>query len=165
MFVNLEPSFMKGLIFLPLISFIALFACHKSSINSSEINTAGGWQLAEKNSVLGPYDIILKPSKDSSVLLILNSNSTYTTELNGITVSSGSYSIAPDTSDVNEQVLQLNNFKTTGIFSLFTVYELGGNNQVLSDYDGFTMKTSNDTLMLYSVTTPGGWETYTFVKK
>jgi hypothetical protein len=61
--------------------------------------------------------------------------------------------------------LQLNNFKTTGIFSLFTVYELGGNNQVLSEYDGFTMKTSNDTLRLYSVTTPGGWETYTFVKE
>jgi hypothetical protein len=156
---------MKGLFYLTVISSIILFACRKSSINQSLIRTSGGWQLANKNRVIGPYGSIIVPTKDSSVLLVLNPDNTYTTELNGKLVSSGSYSITTDTSQFNEQVLQLNNFKTTGIFSLFTVYELGGNNQVLSEYDGFTMETSNDTLRLYSVTTPGGWETYTFVKE
>lgn len=156
---------MKGLVYLTLISSIILFACRKSSINQSLIRTSGGWQLTNENQAIGNSDTILMPSKDSSVLLVLNPDNTYTSELNGKLVSSGSYSITTDTSQFNEQVLQLNNFKTTGIFSLFTVYELGGNNQIISEYDGFTMNMSNDTLTLSSVATPGGGEIYTFIKE
>lgn len=157
---------MKGLFYLTIISTITLFACNKSSsIVSSDIKTAGAWQLVQKNWFLGGGSGVLTPSKDSSVLLILNTNNTYISQLNGKTISAWSYSITKDTSYNNAQVLQLNNFKTTGIFSLFTVEELGTNNQILSVFNGLFMNISNDTLTLSSASTPGGWDSYIFVKE
>ena len=126
---------------------------------------AGNWELMQKSSSIGPLETVTKPSADSSVLLILGRESNFVSELNGIVVSQGSYSIQPQPNYPSDLSLQLNNFKTTGIFSLFTLYEVGNNGQVISTYDGFTMRASHDTLSLTSVITPGGNESYIFIKE
>jgi hypothetical protein len=66
---------------------------------------------------------------------------------------------------MNEQVLELNNFTTTGIFGLFPVEEIGTNGQIVSVFDGLFMKISNDTMALSSVLTPGGSSSYIFVRR
>jgi hypothetical protein len=154
---------MKTSFYLLLISVLVMFGCRKSNVNP--IVTKSGWNLIQKNEAIGANDLILTPSGDSSVLLVLNPDGTYSTDLNGVTVSHGTYSITTDTSYYSEQILQLNDFKTTGLFNLFTLYQIGSNNQVISEYDGLYMNISNDTLTLSSPPTPGGFIAYTFIKK
>lgn len=153
---------MKSIIYPTIILFITLLSCNK---DNSDTNVSGNWELMQKSSSIGPLESVIKPSADSSVLLILNRDNSFVSELNGIVVSQGSYSIQAQPNYPSDLSLQLNNFKTTGIFSLFTLYEIGNNGQVISTYDGFTMRASHDTLSLASVITPGGNESYIFIKE
>ena len=153
---------MKSLFYPTIILLIALFSCNK---NNFDTNLVGNWELRQKNSLIGPFETVIKPSADSSVLLILNRDSSFVSKLNGIVVSQGSYSIQPQPNYPSDLIFQLNNFKTTGIFSLFTLYEIGNNGQVISTYDGLTMRVSHDTLRLASVITPGGFSSYIFIKE
>jgi hypothetical protein len=156
---------MKTLFYLFISIAIALPSCTKSSSNDlSNAAIVNRWQLVQKNWSLGWSEGVIRPSEDSSVSLILNPDNTYSSLLNGNTVSQGTYSISADTSNF-EMDLQLNDFKTTGIFSLFTLYEIGQNGQVISEFDGFFMNISHDTLTLSSVLTPGGNTSYTFAKR
>ncbi len=159
---------MKPLFYLPAIALIALLACNKTAgirITGSE-SANDGWQLAQKlSSIAASFGVVIIPSTNSSVLLALNADNTYITELNGQIISQGTYSTTIDTSYNNTKVLQLNNFITTGIFNLLPLEEFGSNGQVLSVSDGLFMTTSNDTLTLTSPFTPGGYISYTFLKK
>jgi hypothetical protein len=158
---------MKTLFYPTIILFTALFSCNKDNPENKSPDTGlvGNWQLRQKSWSIGPSYAVIKPSADSSVLLILNGDSSFISELNGIVVSQGSYSIQQQPNYPSDSIFQLNNFKTTGIFSLFTLYEIGNNGQVISTYDGFTMKISHDTLRLASTITPGGNESYIFTKE
>ncbi len=158
---------MKTLFNATIILFIALFSCNKDNPEnkSSDTGLVVNWQLRQKSWSIGPSYNVIKPSVDSSVLLILNRDSSFVSELNGIVVSQGSYSIQEQPNYRSDSIFQLNNFKTTGIFSLFTLYEIGNNGQVISTYDGFTMTISHDTLSLASAITPGGNESYIFIKE
>jgi len=158
---------MKSLFYPTIILFIALFSCNKDNPENSAPDTGlvGNWQLRQKTSSIGPLYAVIKPSADSSVLLILNKDSSFVSELNGFIVSQGSYSVEPQPNYPSDSTFQLNNFKATGIFSLFTIYEMGNNGQVISTYDGFSMRLSHDTLRLTSVITPGGYSSYIFIKE
>ena len=158
---------MKSLFYPTIILFITLFSCNKDNPQntSSDTGLVGNWQLIQKSSSIGPLQTITRPSADSSVLLILNKDSSFVSKLNGIVVSQGSYSVQPQPNYPSDSTFQLNNFKTTGIFSLFTLYEIGNNGQVISTYDGLTMRVSHDTLRLASVITPGGFSSYIFIKE
>ena len=153
---------MKKLCYAALVCLAGICGCTKNA----GIITGGGWQLVEKSSSFGyVYAVNSAPAADSSVLLVLNNDSTYATKLNGQVVSSGSYSVAVDTSYNNTPVLQLNNFTTTGIFSVLTLTEVGANGQAISSYNGMFMHASNDTLTLSTIFTPAGYTKYTFVKR
>src|ERR1700733_631416 len=145
---------MKPAFFITIMFALALSACDKSAPYTPN---AGEWQLSKKYLNIAGGNWVLTPSSDSSVLLALDSNGTYVSRLNNKVVSQGAYSITRDTSFLNEQVLQLNNFNTTGIFNLFTLEEIGTNGQVLSVFDGLFMNISSDTLTLSSPPTPGGF--------
>jgi hypothetical protein len=153
---------MKPLSYVIVICTLVLSACKKAHTSSA---AAGEWQLIQKDWSLGAGSWTLAPSPDSSVLLQLNSNGTYVSKLNGHSVAQGSYSVIPDTTFFIKQILQLNNFKVTGIFEPFTVSMLGTNGQVLSTSYGFFMTLNNDTLSLSSALTPAGNASYTFVRK
>src|SRR5436309_11632504 len=121
MHVNGEIGNMKNILFFVLAFIVVLGACRKSGLNSSSLDSAGTtkWQLVQKNWAVGASYGIMVPAKDSPVVLALNSNSTYVSLLNGKTISQGDYSITTDTTVYHRQVLELNNFNTTGIFGLF----------------------------------------------
>jgi len=76
----------------------------------------------------------------------------------------GSYTLVRNSASDYYPRLQLDGFKTTGIFSLFTLYQLGTNGQVLSVYDGMSMKVAGDTMTLYGLPTPAGMLSYTFLR-
>jgi hypothetical protein len=154
---------MKALFYVAIASFIALSACTKSS-SLSNTSPPGEWQLLKKYSYIGNTRV-LTPSEDSSVLLVLNPNGKYVSELNNKIICQGSYSISTDTAYYNNQVLELNNFITTGIFRLFPEFEIGTNGQVLSVFDGLFIYIKADTLTLSSGATPGGYISYIFVKR
>ena len=147
-----------------IISVIGLFACHKSTLDTGGGN--GDWRLVNKFMSIGSSSSELIPSKDSAVLLELDSNGLYFSRLNNKIVSQGSYSIAVDTSvfSYGDTILQFNNFQTTGIFNLFTLEKIGINGRVISSFDGFYMTISHDSLTLSSAFTPGGYLSYLFVK-
>jgi len=147
-----------------IISVIGLLACHKSTLGTGGGN--GDWRLVNKFMSIGSSSSELLPSKDSAVFLELDSNGRYFTWLSNKIVSQGSYSFAVDTSafSYGDSILQFNNFQTTGIFSLFYLYEIGTNGQVISSFDGLYMTISHDSLMLTSALTPGGYLSYLFVK-
>ncbi|HLK31355.1 MAG TPA: hypothetical protein VKT28_22440 [Puia sp.] len=151
---------MKALFCFVIIIVSGLFSCKKSSSDASIVNQ---WQLVQENWSIGAGSGVTKPSADSSVLLILHSNYTYSSLLNGNIICQGTYSVSTNASD-SEKDLQLNNFKTTGIFSLFTLYQIGQNGQVISTSDAFSFNISNGTLTLSGPLTPGGNISYTFVK-
>jgi len=153
--------------FYPLIALSLLLAsCSKSTAHhTSGTGPIGSWQLVKKQQVIGAGSQNIVPPRFSSVELTLNANSTYTSKLNNDVVAQGAYTIIPDTSGYHIGGLELKNFKTTGIFSLFTVYQLGSGGQVVSEYDGMSMKISHDTMTLTSVITPGGWISYDFVRE
>ena len=154
---------MKTLFCFAVGALIAFSGCNKTSV--SQI-VAGGWQLVQKqSSIASPYTTATTPSADSTVLLVLNADNTYKTTLNGQIISQGACSVSIDTAYNNTQVLQLDNFATTGIFSPFIINEVGTNGQVLSSFSGFFMTINNDTLTLQTPYTPGGYIAYTFVKK
>lgn len=162
-----ENNFMKALFYPIIVLFMALISCNKDNPQntSSDTGLVGNWQLRQKSSSIGPLQTITKPSVDSSVLLILNNDSSYVSKLNGFIVSLGSYAINPAPNYPSGASFQLNNFKTTGIFSLFSLYEMGADGQVIATYDGFSMSISHDTLSLISALTPGGNESYIFIKE
>jgi hypothetical protein len=145
------------------ISVIGLLACQKSTLQTGG---NAGWRLANKYLSIGNSSSELIPSKDSVVLLELDSNGLYSSRLNNKIVSQGSYSIAAGTSvySYGDSILQLNNFQTTGIFNLFKLVEVGTSGQVISSFDGFYMTISHDSLTLSSAFTPGGYLYYLFVK-
>ncbi len=154
---------MKPLFYCTTIFLIIFSACHKTGSNR---NVDRSWQLVEENWTVGPSPLMTaEPSGDSSVLLTLNANNTYSTELNGKVVAQGSFSITTDTSYNNAKVLQLNNFVTTGIFGLTTQTEVGANGQVLSVFDGLFMTLTSDTLTLAGAPTLDGSTAYKFVRK
>lgn len=153
---------MKALSYSAILLLLTLSACHKS--NTSKPYT-GNWQLLQKNWTYGYGIGASAPSNDSTVLLQLYSNNIYVSRLNNQLISQGSYSITTEASDLKKQVLQLNNFQTTGLFALSTLIQVGTNGQVITKYNGFEMNISNDTLTLTSALTPLGYSSYTFVKK
>jgi len=156
---------MKTLFCFALICFVAVYGCSKSA---TTLTSGSGWRLVQKESSfesLGRVETTTAPAADSSVLLELNNDSTYTTQLNGRVISSGSYSITIDTGYYNTPVLQLNNFTRTGIFNNLIEMEVGANGQILSTFSGFYMHSSNDTVTLATPITPGGYAKYTFIKK
>jgi hypothetical protein len=63
------------------------------------------------------------PAADSAVLLILDPFGTYVSALNGKIISQGYYSITTNQANQYAPVLQLNNFKTTGIFSISIIFD------------------------------------------
>jgi len=152
---------MKTPSYLVILFVLTLSACHKSNASKA---SSGGWLLVQKDWALGAGGGTLTPSKDSAVLLQLNGNGTYVSKLDSKPIAQGSYSITIDTSYYNDQVLELKNFKTTGIFTSFIIFQIGTNGQVVSESDGLILKISNDTLKLSSPLTPGGFVSYTFVK-
>lgn len=156
---SMKPLSYSSIIF---ILILTLSACKKAHTSSA---SAGEWQLIQKYWSIGVGSWSSTPSLDSSVFLQLNSNGTYVSKLDGHPVAQGSYSIIPDTTFFIKQILELNNFKVTGVFAPFTVSMLGTNGQVLSTFDGFFMTLNNDTLTLSSALTPGGNASYTFVRK
>lgn len=153
--------------FYPLIALPLLLAsCSKSASHPTHgMSATGAWQLVKKQQVIGAGSQDIAPTRFSSVRLTLNDDSTYTSKLNNDVVAHGAYSITRDTSGYYIGGLELKNFKTTGIFSLFTVYQMGSGGQVVSVYDGLSMKVSHDTMTLTSVITPGGWVSYEFVRE
>ena|SRR5579871_1742724 len=154
---------MKTQPFLFIISCVFLFACTKPSSANAK-NSLHGWQLLQKYQAVVATAQTIKPRPDSAVLLMLNADSTYFSFLNNDTISKGTYSIYTDTAGFGP-ILQLNNFKTTGIFSLLTLYEIGQTGQVISEFSGLFMYINSDTLTLSSPPTPGGNVVYTFIKK
>lgn len=159
--VKEEKDSMKPLSYSVIIFILVLSACKKTHTSSA---SAGGWLLIKKDWSVGAGSWTASPSLDSTVLLQLNSNGSYVSKLNGHIVAQGRYSIIPDTASYIKQILELYNFKTTGIFSLFTLSQLGTNGQVVSTFDGFFMTLDNNTLTLTSALTPGGYTSYTFVR-
>ena len=161
--VNRKNKYMKTLFCFAVGALIAFAGCNKTSLSQM---AAGTWQLVQKQSnIASPYTTITQPSADSSVLLILDADNTYETKLNEQIISQGTCSVTIDAAYNNTQVLQLDNFATTGIFSPFIINEVGTNGQVLSSFSGFFMTINNDTLTLQTPYTPGGYIAYTFVKK
>ena len=154
---------MKAL-FYPVIALtLLLTSCGKSKpffVHGS--GPTGNWLLVQKEQTFGPTTREIRPARDSSVLLTLNDDSTFVSKLDNKVISQGTYSITRDTSLTYLGTMELKSFKTTGIFSLFYLYEQGPNGQV---YDGLGIKVSNDTMTLSSVITPGGWISYMFVKE
>jgi hypothetical protein len=145
-----------------LVLFLAGFpGCKK---NLSNLQATGVWNLVQENLNIAGGSSVLVPRADSSVELILLPNFNYQTELSGKIVAAGSYAINPDVSNSVQNVLQLYNFKKTGIFALFTVYEIATSGQVLSAYDEMFMTIRNDSMTLSSGITPGGWISYTFAR-
>jgi hypothetical protein len=161
MLVKREKDSMKLLSYAAVI-FILLSACKKTHTSNA---STGEWRLIQKDWSIGPGSWTLTPSSDSSVFLQLNGNGTYVSKLNDRPVARGSYSIIPDTTFFIKQILELNDFKVTGIFAPFTVSMPGTNGQVLSTSYGSFMTVSNDTLTLSSALTPGGNASYTFARK
>ena len=151
---------MKVLFYLLIIFITALFACTKSASGS---NPFGTWRLVQEKWSLGPNAGVKTPSSDSTVTLTLSRDNHYSASLNGNIISEGGFSITTDSSD--KKVLELNNFQTTGIFSLFTLYQIGTNGQVASTFDGLYMTFNDDgTMNLSSAITPGSFTSYTFAR-
>ena len=145
-----------------LIAMTALLSCHKM-VSGTSYN--GDWRLVSKFSTIGAFGRTQAPGRDSSMLLALNSNNTYTTWLNYKVVSQGSYTVSIDSAFYNRQLLEFSNFKPTGIFALFTVVQIGTNNQVQSMFDGMFMNISHDSLTLSGALTPGGSVSYLFIRQ
>jgi hypothetical protein len=159
-FVTSKNDCMKLLYFLLLTYFLFFAGCSKSnSVTAKSHDGTNYWKLLQRVWSIGPYTNSEKPDSDSAVELVLAADSTYMSNLNGQLICTGKYSIT------NGYVLELNSFKTTGIFSLFVGYLVDSAGNVLSMYDAFTMNVSNDTLTLTSAITPGGYEFYTFIKE
>ncbi|MBN9385961.1 MAG: hypothetical protein J0H74_34715 [Chitinophagaceae bacterium] len=153
---------MKPLSYSVIIFILALFACKKAHTSNTP---ASVWQLVQKRSSIGGGNWVAAPSWDSLVVLQLNFDGTYVSRLNNHIVSQGAYSITTDTSYYIKQILELKDFKATGIFGPFTVFQLGTNGQVVSTFSGFFMTIDNNTLTLSSVITPGGNVSYTFARR
>jgi len=139
-----------------------LLSCHKSGPGTA---AADNWQLVKKYSAIGASYRELTPGPDSSVLLSLHTDNTYTTRLGNAVVAQGTYSITTDTAYYHQKVLELNNFKTTGLFAQFVLMQVGNNGQVLSTFDGLYMNISHDSLKLNGALTPGGFVSYLFIKR
>lgn len=156
----METANMKVLFYLPITLTLLVASCSKSiSHHGQGTGVTGNWLLLEKHQVLGAGSHDTKPTIFTSVKLTLNDDSTFTSRLDGQVVSQGAYSIIRDTSGMYVGTLELKGFKTTGIFSLFYLYEMGPAPTV---YSGMSMKISNDTMTLASLITPGGWLSYVF---
>jgi len=154
------------ILFYPFIALSLLVAsCSKSTLHHTNgTGPTGSWLLTIKDQVIGPQDRVIKPARDSSVLLTLNNDRSFVSRLDNKVISQGTFSIT-DTSSAYGPSLELKYFKTTGIFNLFTVYQLGSGGQVQSVYNGMTMQINGDTMTLTSVITPGGWTSYEFVRE
>ncbi|HVU54478.1 MAG TPA: hypothetical protein VHD83_05455 [Puia sp.] len=154
---------MKVRSYLPIALTLLFAACSKSiSHQVHGTGAAGSWLLVNKQQVIGAGSHDTQPTRFTSVRLTLNDDSTYTSRLNDQIVSQGAYSIIRDTSGDYVGTLELKDFKTTGIFSLFYLYEMGANGQPSFVYSGMSMNISNDTMTLSSLITPGGWIIYQF---
>jgi len=159
----METANMKVLFYLPITLTLLVASCSKSiSHHSQGTGVNGSWLLLEKRQVIGAASYDTKPTILTSVTLTLNDDSTFTSRLDGQVVSQGAYSIIRDTSGTYVGTLELRGFKTTGIFNLFYLYEMG---PVPTVYSGMSMKISNDTMTLASMITPGGWLSYEFARK
>jgi|SRR5579859_4824373 len=165
MYVNGEMTCMKTSVYCVMFCTIVLFACKKSSSGSTNTTMSGSWMLTQKVWSIGVSIHMDAPAADSSVSLELNSDGSYISRLNNNIVAQGAYTITTDTSYYKNKVLELTNFKTTGIFNLFPIVQLGTNGQVLSRFDGLFMRVSDRTLTLWSVITPGGSISYTFTMR
>ena len=160
--VSPKKTHMKAFVLAGLIAMTAFLSCHKMVSGTSY---SGDWRLVNKFSTIGSIGRVQAPGRDSSVLLALNSNNTYTTRLNYKIVSQGAYSVTIDSSFYNRQLLEFSNFKPTGIFALFTAGQVGVNGQLLFVFDGMFMNISHDSLTLSGALTPGGTVSYLFVKQ
>jgi hypothetical protein len=152
---------MKWLLYPIVFTAFLFYGCSKSN-SSSDGSPFVRWQLVQRDQYIVSEKIIT-PSADSAVYLLLGTNNVYHADLNSTTISSGSYAITVDAYE--DSVLELKSFKTTGIFSLFVLEEINSNDQIVSIYNGLSMRTMNDTLTLSTAPTPGGFTSYIFVKR
>ena len=106
---SVVKSIYMNRLFVPVLFFLSILtACNKGA---ADANIDGQWKWI--NSIGGSWKVT--PGKDSTVILTLNSNKTYTTALNGYIVCRGSFQI---TTTQNNTILILNDFISTGGLSL-----------------------------------------------
>jgi hypothetical protein len=79
-------------------------------VDSLHLVEAYGW--------IGPNDFQKAPAPDSSVQLLLRLDGSYASFLNNILICQGTWSSSLDTTSTSQYVLSLNNFSTTGLFSV-----------------------------------------------
>ena len=137
----------------------------KSSQAAESETLANNWQLVQVNGIVGPDPYTKTPSADSSVLLDLNSNGTYTSLLNGHLVCQGAWSFNLDSNNAQTGGLELNDFVQTGLFGIWTEY-LDNNGQLTVIDNRMQVTIAHDTLYLSpGFISFGGWATYIFLKK
>jgi hypothetical protein len=137
----------------------------KSAQSIETATLANNWQLAQVNEWIGAGAYSKTPAADSSVLLELNLDGTYTSLLNGHLVCQSTWSFNIDSNNAKSGGLELNNFVQTGLFDVWT--ESQDNNGVLTVIDNrMEVNISHDTLYLSpGFISFGGGATYIFLKK
>jgi hypothetical protein len=159
---------MKTLLFFVIIVVALCSSCQKSSSGQGNQATAGlinSWRLAQVNATVGPNNFVETPAPDSSVLLTFNADNTYASFLNGQLVSQGGFSLSTDSSEVGWQLVEMNNFQTTGLLSDWKLYLDSAGTLVLID-DKMALKISHDTLYMEPGSISfGGWDIYVFLKQ
>jgi hypothetical protein len=149
---------MKKVIFAFFVLVSQIWAC-KKAFNS---NFAGVWNLARETYISGQVETIT-PSTDSAVQLILFENFNYMSKLGNTLVSAGTFSLSKNSVVLDEPLLVLNNFKQTGIFAQFILYE--DNNGIFRQtFEGMYIQVNNDTLTLAGPPTPGPELSYIFYR-
>jgi hypothetical protein len=158
--------FMKTLLSLVIIVVALCCSCKKSA--SGDAGTAGlinSWRLAQVNAAVGNNSFVETPAPDSSVLLTFNADNTYASYLDGQLVSHGGFSLTTDSQEVGWQLVELNNFQTTGLLSDWKLYLDTAGTLVLID-DKMALNISHDTLYMEPGSLSfGGWNIYIFLKQ
>jgi hypothetical protein len=126
----------------------------------------GEWQWIKTNWSLGANGGKIIPSQDSTVILKLNFDNTYLSELNGQTTSQGNFQInahkRTDTVFIStSQIFEIQTFTDT-LFQ-FNNNLIKASSLILPS--GLSISVSGDSLELYSPLTPGGTSFYFFVRK
>jgi len=141
-----------------------IFSCSKSNSKSNSVGLKSHdgtnyWKLVERDWGVALYNNAAKPSSDSPVELVLAADSTYTSKLNGQAVCSGPYEITKD------NLLQLHNFKPTGIFAQFEGYLQDSTGYLTLTFDGLYINIVNDTMRLSGPPIPSAYTDYIFIKE
>jgi hypothetical protein len=147
-----------------LLGLFVLTSCRKQSLPPGDYPTQNSatWQLAlEYNGRSG----VNYPGADSVDLVLDSVNLVYASELNGRVTCSGSYSVLADTLDYGLQLLQLDGFRTTGIFQMFGSVLFQAQGQPKEVPDALDLGIFGDTLYLSTPPTPGGNIEYVFIRR